>query len=680
MTMIWMIGLLWILQTGPVVCGDLSLLKEPADAIAIRHQALLLDCQAEGDPPINITWYKDGAPLYTSRHRELLDNGSLWIHSFQKKHGSVSDTGEYSCAAQNPHGRLVSRKAKVQLAFLSRFQVNPQPLSVAEGGVARFQCWATAIPGASITWERNRTALLTSDPRFTLLPNGVLQISGVTHEDAGAYRCVAINPAHRRHSEEATLTLTGSINHLEPVILSGPQNQTLTIHQTAILECIASGSPPPIVSWSRLDGTSIGVEGVQVLGSGNLMISDVSVKHSGVYVCAANRPGSRVRRTAQGTLQVQAPPEFVKWPQSVSYAPGDNVSFSCVAQGVPIPTLVWLKNGKYLNPGDNVWLSDDNQTLTIFRVTSIDEALYQCIAENSAGTIQASARLVVTVPNEPPKPPEGVEVLPISSTSILVTWKIPPPEVTDGIIGYVLHIRKAGDPSTSETQEALSKITFKHIVNSLEAGTKYVVFLRTYSPLGASNDSQVITVTTPGTVPRTPDISVTVVNESVVQVEWEASPAVQGYRLEYRKIPSGTFQGTQVLPGNSSSFIYRDLEPSSLYEMKLVAFSASGEGNSSRGYVSLKSATTIHEPVLSACQCEEGEKSVLGIALGIHLGVVVLVLGLLLLFYRKRIRCKTREEGEQVVDSHVLENTQNQGKTQDEEKGSAAEKEELMTQ
>ncbi|VTJ63267.1 Hypothetical predicted protein [Marmota monax] len=49
-------------------------------------------------------------------------------------------------------------------------------------------------------------------------------------------------------------------------------------------------------------GRPIGVEGIQVLGTGNLIISDVTVQHSGVYVCAANRPGTRVRRTAQGRL------------------------------------------------------------------------------------------------------------------------------------------------------------------------------------------------------------------------------------------------------------------------------------------------------------------------------------------------------------------------------------------
>lgn len=63
--------------------------------------------------------------------------------------------------------------------------------------------------------------------------------------------------------------------------------------------------PPSLLSPSYPDGRPIGVEGIQVLGTGNLIISDVTVQHSGIYVCAANRPGTRVRRTAQGRLVVQ---------------------------------------------------------------------------------------------------------------------------------------------------------------------------------------------------------------------------------------------------------------------------------------------------------------------------------------------------------------------------------------
>ncbi|KAM5129499.1 immunoglobulin superfamily DCC subclass member 3-like [Mantella aurantiaca] len=656
-----LITLTLLLRGVPALGGDLSFLAEPADAAAIPNQPLTLHCLARGEPPINITWYKNGEPLPRAARLQPLHNGSLWIPRFRDRRPNASDAGDYSCSAHNRYGRLLSRKAKVQLAFLSRFHRDPQPMVVSVGGVARFQCLTAAVPRATITWERNRTVLMTSDPRFTVLPDGILQISGVAPDDIGTYRCLARNPANSRHSKEAWLTLTGSTNpsHQEPVILSGPQNLTLTVHQTAILECVATGNPRPIVSWSRLDGRSIGVEGIQVLGNGNLMISDVSVKHSGVYVCAANRPGTRVRRTAQGMLLVQEPPEFVQWPQSVSHAPGDNTTFSCVARGSPEPALMWLKNGKYFSPQKNARLSADNRTLTILRVTAADEALYQCVAENRAGTIQASARLAVTLPQDAPKAPEKVTVILVSASSVRVTWEMPSPEMMDGIIGYVLHMRKDGDPSTMEMQEALSKTTFQHTVTNLEPSTDYILFLRAYSPLGVSRDSRTVFITTPGKVPKTPDFSVTIVNKSSVRVSWDAAgAAIQGYRLEYRRIPSTTFQVTRTLLGNQTSFILHGLELSSLYEIKLVAFSGSGDGNSTQRFVSLKANWDAVPDPAPACLCEDGEK-MSGLVLGIHVGGACIVLCLLLLFvvHWKSLLCRTKASW---AVGHVVEIKQNE--------------------
>ncbi|XP_065430117.1 immunoglobulin superfamily DCC subclass member 3-like isoform X3 [Chrysemys picta bellii] len=587
--------------------SELAFLLEPADVIAVRDRPLVLHCQVEGEPPISITWHKDGAPLGNGSHTAVLANGSLRIESFHRRprgEGAANQTsvGDYSCAAQNRDGLLVSRKARVQLATLSKFHMHPESMAVEEGGVARFQCFVQGVPEATITWERNRTALPPGDHRFTLLPAGILHITGVRRADVGSYRCVATNIANSRCSQEAQLVISGERGprpgvgppagaqsrvsapklYKEPMILSGPQNLTITVHQTAVLECIATGNPQPIVSWSRLDGRSIGVEGIQVLGTGNLMISDVSVKHAGVYVCAANRPGTRVRRTAQGILMVQAPPEFVQWPQSMSKPLGSSAIFTCVAQGVPEPHLVWLKNGRILAPGENIKLTHNNSSLLIQGLTVEDEAIYQCIAENSAGTNQASARLAVTLAQEPPSSPEGVRAAALSTTSIQVSWQEPPPEVTEGLIGYVLHIRRAGESDSRELQEAVSKTTFQHLFTGLAPATTYCIRLRAYSPLGASQDSEPVLATTLGS------------------------------------------------------------KPSAAYELRLQAFNGNGDSNSTVRVVRLEGSgpTLDADP---ACPCRPGEESSLpGVVVGVHIGMACIIFCLLFLMlgYHRSLFCR----------------------------------------
>ncbi|XP_019482852.1 PREDICTED: immunoglobulin superfamily DCC subclass member 3 [Hipposideros armiger] len=430
----------------------------------------------------------------------------------------------------------------------------------------------------------------------------------------------------------------------EPEILSGPQNLTLTVHQTAVLECIATGHPRPLVSWSRLDGRSIGVEGIQVLGTGNLMISDVSVQHSGIYVCAANRPGTRVRRTAQGVLLVQAPPEFVQWPQSLSKAPGSSAIFTCVAQGVPEPRLVWLKNGKVLSPGENIRLTHNNSTLMLVRVSAEDEAIYQCVAENSAGSNQASARLAVTGDPEPPPAPRGLQATALSSSAIRVSWE-PPPSDRD-IIGYALHLRPVGEPAGPGLQAAVGRGTFEHVFSNLEPATAYSIRLRAYSAEGASQDSASIHASTMGSTPAALGFSATVLNATSVQASWQlpAQPGpIQGFKLFHRKLPAAHFEGPLLLASSVSSFLYTDLEPAALYEIKLQAFNGNGDGDSSARFVSLRDVPLATAEAKAECSCSRDESSPLpGVVVGVHVGLAAAIVCLLclLLGWRHSLLCR----------------------------------------
>ncbi|XP_053743004.1 immunoglobulin superfamily DCC subclass member 3-like isoform X2 [Synchiropus splendidus] len=648
MLLTWSMTMMTLLLccSGASGASELAFLTEPGDVIAVRDRPLLLDCQVEGEGPISITWRRNGVPVPTGVRATVLANGTLLIRNFSKRRDSnETDAGEYDCAAQNRYGMLISRKARVQLASLPKFLSHPQSVAVDEGGVARLTCQVNGIPEASITWQRDRGLLSTEDPRYTLLPNGILQITGVRQSDSGSYRCVAANIANTRFSQEAQLSVTvaGARIYKEPVILSGPQNLTINVHQTAILECIATGNPRPIVSWSRLDGRSIGVEGIQVLGTGNLMISDATLQHSGVYVCSANRPGSRARRTALGRLVVQAPPEFVQWPQSVSRPAGGSAVFSCTASGAPEPHLIWLKNGKLLTPGGNVKLTNGNTTLAITRITPEDEAIYQCIAENSAGTNQASARLAISQGPELPQAPTGLQATPLSSNSLQLAWEQPEEHISQNIIGYVLHIRRLGEPDSAELQEAVSKTTFKHEVLNLDPATTYSIYLKAYSALGGSQQSSTITATTLGGVPASPTFYTKVLNQTAMQVYWElpSKPGkLEGFKLEYRGVSHPDIHGQDTFPGHINTHTISHLEAAAVYQVQLLAFNGNGDSPPNRRLVSLVEGGS--SAPAGPCNCEHSDGSVSTLLVGIHSGVAAVLCCLLvvLLAYRRSLLCR----------------------------------------
>ncbi|KAM9765371.1 immunoglobulin superfamily DCC subclass member 3 [Menidia menidia] len=661
------LGILLHALIGVMCEAELSFTLEPSDIIAVQEQPLMLHCQVHGIPPIATHWRHNGLLLTQDQHHTTFINGSLLIGHFQKtKSDGSSDEGDYECMAQNSFGRVVSRKARIQAATMADFHVQPESVHAEESGVARFQCQIHGLPEPVISWEKDSRPVDTKNERFTLLPTGVLQITGVREEDSGRFCCVAHNSAGVKHSAEALLTVSGSQSSVykEPVILVGPENLTLTVHQTAILECVATGYPRPIVSWSRLDGRPIGVEGIQVLGTGNLMISDVGVQHSGVYVCAANKPGTRVRRTAQGRLVVQVPAEFVQPPQSIARPVGTTAIFTCQVRGEPEPQLTWLKNGQVLEAGGHVKLRNNNSTLMIYSISQDDEAIYQCIAENSAGSTQASARLTVLWADGLPGVPTHVQAAALSPSTIQVSWR-EPDQNTQDIIGYVLHIRRTSDPVEMEYEEAVSKMTLQQVIRDLEPSTSYTFYVKAYTSHGASKPSDSVNESTHGEVPAPPSLFTKVLNSSVVQVMWEPSSKMgqhQGFRLYYRRAHAPLFVGPIVFPRNVTQHNITQLDSSLVYEIKLLAYNQHGDGNATLRFVSLREA--LEKSVLDGpCDCvkdEQSKTSTTGIIIGIHIGVTCIVFCVLFLVFSYRGRlmmCKTVQATPQAGHSAVLESS-----------------------
>ncbi|XP_016303533.1 protogenin B-like [Sinocyclocheilus anshuiensis] len=486
-----------------------------------------------------------------------------------------------------PYCRPGFVEVRGQRSDLSSFTQQPASITVMEGSVARFTCKITATPPPIITWEFNRVTLPLATERITVLPSGVLQIQGVEQADAGSYRCVATNIASRRRSSEAELTVNAAPSPRvpqRPRITAGPQNLTVAVHSTALLECMATGNPRPLISWSRADHKSIDVHKTKVLGNGNLLISDVKPQHAGIYFCRATTPGTRNYTIAAANITVLAPPSLVEWPESVTRPRAGTARFVCVAEGFPTPQITWLKNGEPVHSNGRVKMY--NSKLVINQIIPEDDGIYQCQAENEQGSVLAMARLIVVMSDNRPSAPRNIRSDTVSSSAILLAWERPMYN-SDKVIAYSVHYMKAEGLNNEEYQIVIGNDTTRYIIDDLEAGRNYTFYIVAYMPMGASRMSDHVIQRTLEDVPlRAPELSLTSRSPSDIQVSWQtlshklSRGRVSGYRLSYRTSTDGAV--TQLeLSGHKTHHLLEGLQPDTTYLLRIAAATSVGWGEPS---------------------------------------------------------------------------------------------------
>uniref|UniRef100_A0A8C3QRS2 Protogenin n=1 Tax=Cyanoderma ruficeps TaxID=181631 RepID=A0A8C3QRS2_9PASS len=574
---------------GAWCISELFFVKEPQDVTVSRKDPVVLDCQARGEAPITITWLKNGGKVSENERIYTLSNGSLYISEVEGKKGELSDEGFYQCLALNKYGAILSQKSHLTLATISAFEVQPLSTEVQEGGVARFSCKITANPPATVTWEVNRTTLPLVMDRYVGLHIlecfGVNVYFGVPKKIVLFRICLSFCSTVLTFYHFFNLCKASDLKPFhKPSIIAGPQNITASLHQTVILECVATGNPKPIISWSRLDHKSIDVFNTRVLGNGNLMISDVKVQHAGVYVCRATIPGTRNFTVAMATLTVLAPPSFVEWPESLTRPRAGTARFACQAEGNPAPKISWLKNGRRVHSNGRIKMY--NSKLVINQIIPEDDAIYQCMAENSQGSILSRARLTVVMSEDRPSAPYNVHAETMSSSAILLAWERPLYN-SDKVIAYSVHYMKAEGLNNEEYQVVIGNDTTHYIIDDLEPASNYTFYIVAYMPLGASQMSDHVTQHTLEDVPlRAPEISLTSRSPTDILISWLPIPTkyrrgqVVLYRLSFR-LSTETKVQVLELPGTSDEYLLEGLRPDSVYLVRITAATRIGWGEAS---------------------------------------------------------------------------------------------------
>ncbi|GAA6100142.1 brother of CDO [Tachysurus ichikawai] len=394
--------------------------EEPLSVVQKLGGSVTLRCSAQPSQA-HISWRLNGRKLFANGDEAelgvMMQSDTLYIPSL-----SNNTLGRYQCVASTSAGSRASVPANVTAAKLRDFEPDDQQeIEVDEGNTAVIECHLPeSQPQAQVRYSVKQEWLETSKGNYLIMPSGNLQIANATQEDEGPYKCAAYNPVTQEIKTSTStdrLRIRRSTSEAAKIIYP-PESRSMTVRKghSLVLECVASGSPTPQVTWAK-DGRELSPQNNTRLLLSNLLIDAVSDVDSGTYACHAhNGMGSPGTATVLYDVQVIEPPQVRIELLHQEPAWGDTVRFSCQVQGNPAPSVVWLHNAQPITPSSRHRLS--SHMLRVLSVGPQDEGVYQCMADNWVGGAQAATKLL-TLPAAPSWPGRLPLIRPLSPDQVL---------------------------------------------------------------------------------------------------------------------------------------------------------------------------------------------------------------------------------------------------------------------
>ncbi|XP_030911307.1 immunoglobulin superfamily member 10, partial [Geospiza fortis] len=357
-----------------------------------------IPCEATGNPPPTIQWTKIPSvrPLQALHARlVLLANGTLRLGSI-----NPSDSGTYECIATSSTGsdrRVVSltvehRDTPPKIAIAS-----PELTRLNFGERLLLNCTANGEPKPRIIWRLPSKALVDQwhrmGSRIHVFPNGSLAIEAVTEKDAGDYLCVA-----RNRIGEDLILMKVSIT-MKPAKIEHKQQfkKLVPYGKDFRVDCKASGSPTPAISWGLPDGTVVNntmladdsghrARRYILFHNGTLHLNKAGVAEGGDYTCYAQNTLGRDEMKIHVTVVVAAPQIKHNHKTHVTVTAGDTALLDCEAAGEPRAQIFWLlPSSEMISSSTDRHSLHANGSLSIGRAGLLDAGEYLCVARNPGG-------------------------------------------------------------------------------------------------------------------------------------------------------------------------------------------------------------------------------------------------------------------------------------------------------
>ncbi|XP_026713234.1 contactin-3 isoform X3 [Athene cunicularia] len=507
------------------------------------EDTLYWDCRASGKPKPSYRWLKNGDQL-SIEGRIQIENGALTISNL-----NLTDSGRYQCIAENKHGVIYSSAELRVVASAPDFSKNPMKklIQVQIGRTVDFECKPKASPKAKCSWKKGGEQLHENE-RIVLLKDGGLRLVNVTKADAGSYTCLATN-------QFGTASGTTNLIVTEPTrITLAPSNMDVTVGESVVLPCQVQHDPILDISFTwYFNGTPTDFkkdashfEKVGGSASGDLMIRNIQLKHSGKYVCMVKTEVDSVASAADLIVRGSpGPPEHVKV---------DEIT-DTTAQ------ISWQEG------------TDNHSPVTTYTI--------QARTPFSVGW-----QRVTTVPEIPPSEVSGGGG---SRSELVITWDPIPEELQNGEgFGYVVAFRPFGTTTwiqTVVTSPDTPRYVFRN--ESILPFSPYEVKVGVYNNKGEGPFSSVTTVFSaeeePSIAPS--GVSATSLSSSVIEVSWTAIPwkmssgRLLGYEVRYWNNGGKEESSNRVkAAGNETSIRITGLKSNLAYYTAVRAYNSAGAG------------------------------------------------------------------------------------------------------
>uniref|UniRef100_A0A673LLR3 Contactin-4-like n=1 Tax=Sinocyclocheilus rhinocerous TaxID=307959 RepID=A0A673LLR3_9TELE len=556
------------------------------DANMAIESDLHWECKANGKPQPVYRWLKNGQPL-VSQDRICVDGGGLTISNI-----NLMDSGMYQCLAENDNGVIYASAELKVVASPPDFSKNPvkKTTLIQRGGEAIIECRPHASPRASYSWRRGNERTISED--------GTLRIANVTKSDAGRYTCVAKNPF-------GTSSSSGTLVVKEPTkITVPPLSMDATVGESIVLPCEVSKDSTlhPVFKWF-FNGKLIDFSRHDHFGmigggsSGDLMIRNVQLKHSGKYVCMVHTAVDSV--SAAADLIVRGPPgapvgvlvgDITDRIAQLSWGPGpDNhspVTLYIVQARTPF-SIGWqaVKTVPDSVPGQMIHATAVNLNPWVdyeFRVVAINNV--------GVGEPSVSSKPVRTKAAGPEVAPANVSGGGGSRGELVIVWESVPEELQNGEkFGYVVAFRPLG--TTTWKQSVLASADASRYIYKNDTFlplTQFKVKVGVYNEIGEGPFSPVVIVYSADEEPSVapPRVWARSLSASEIEVFWEpahqsgSKGRITGYEVQWLEDGSPESDAERVRVTESSVKI-TGLKGSTLYLMSVRAHNSAGTGPSS---------------------------------------------------------------------------------------------------